>query len=386
MPTAQAAIMAGIPSANASLYHRIRFLVGDPAAVIDLPGNGATPQTILILRDIEMQRARQHARADRVACPGDFAPDGGLSGDRETATAQAAAQCLRRAGVAGVRADRTLPLIFAEHIRLEGISIEYDPELGVIDRRSKDEQEIQFLREAQATTEGAMAMACEAVARARPRADGVLVHQGEPLTSERLMGMIDVWLLERGYTTPGDIVAGGPVGADCHESGHGPLRTGEPIIIDIFPQNRATHYNGDCTRTVVHGDVPDVVAAMHEAVAHAKAAGIAATRAGATGQEVYRASMDVIERHGWGRSVPGPDAPDGTCSMQHGLGHGVGLDVHEAPLLDEGGPELIVGDALTIEPGLYRVGTGGVRIEDMVIVTPDGCENLNTLAEGLTWA
>ena len=109
-----ALLMAGIPQLNAALYHRIRFLVGDPVAYVQIPTADGGTKSTLILRDIEMERARRFARADEVACPRDFTPASGLSGDRETATAQAAAECIRRAGVTRIVADRTLPLIFAE--------------------------------------------------------------------------------------------------------------------------------------------------------------------------------------------------------------------------------------------------------------------------------
>ena len=201
-----------------------------------------------------------HARADQVACPADFAPDGGLSGDRETATAQAVAECLRREGVRRAVADRTLPLIFAHEIQQAGIAVECDTQWGVIQRRCKDEQEIQWLQESQQATEAAMQMACQMVARAQARADGVLLVDGQPLTSERLRAAIDVFLLERGYTNPTSIIAGGPQGADCHDLGSGELRTEQPVIVDIFPRNRRTLYYGDCTRTVVHGHISDELA------------------------------------------------------------------------------------------------------------------------------
>ena len=146
---AAAILMAGIPASNAALYHRIRFLVGDPAAYMQLLDSSGKAKSILILRDIELQRARRQARADQVAAPAEFAPESGLSGDRETATAQAAAECLRRHGIRRVWADRTLPLLFARIVQEAGMAVECDPELGVIDRRAKDEQEIAWLREAQ---------------------------------------------------------------------------------------------------------------------------------------------------------------------------------------------------------------------------------------------
>ena len=385
-----ATLIAGVPATNRSLYHRIRFLAGDPGAAIDLPADHPSlPGRTLIIRDIEMERAREHARADRVVAPAEYEPDGGLSGDREIATAQATAELLRRAGVKTVISDRSLPLVFAEMIKRAGIALECDLDLGVLDRRAKDDHEVELLREAQSVTEGAMRMACAMVAHAEAGAGGALRYAGEPLTAERVMSAIDIWLLECGYANPGSIVAPGPVGADCHERGHGPIRSGEPVIIDIFPQNKRTLYNGDCTRVVVHGDVPDEVARMHEAVVRAKKAAIEATRAGVTGEAVHRAAIDVITGSGYHTGLPEQNGEAGKdpsfCSMVHGTGHGIGLDIHEPPLLDMKGPELVVGDALTIEPGLYCAAIGGIRIEDLVVVTQDVCENLNTLHEGLDW-
>ena len=157
------------------------------------------------------------------------------------------------------------------------------------------------------------------------------------------------------------------------------------MIVDVFPTSKTTRYCGDCTRTVVHGDIPDEVIRMHTAVAEAKRAGIMATRAGVTGESVHQATIASIASSGYSVGLPGKEELDTYCSMTHGTGHGIGLDVHEPPLLDFRGPELLVGDALTIEPGLYCKAIGAVRLEDMVIVRESGCENLNTLHEGLEW-
>lgn len=378
-----ALLTAGIPAKNAILYHAIRFSVGDPAALIEI--EGAEPRRTLIIRDIEMDRARRHARADAVHCPAEFTPKNGLSGDRETATAQAVAECLKQKGITRVVTDRSLPYIFAHHVQATGILVDYDADKGVLDRRAKDEQEIGHLAEAQRTTELVMERACRIVAGAEADDRGTLQHEGEILTSERLRAMIDVWFLELGYDNPGAIVAGGPEGGDCHNHGHGPLATGQPIIIDIFPQNKSTLYCGDCTRTVVHGGVPDTIARMHAAVVEAKAAGIGAIKAGVTGDAVHRATTDVIKAHGFDVGLPPAGAPETFITMPHGTGHGIGLEVHEPPLLDTGGPALVAGDALTVEPGLYSRAIGGVRVEDLVIVTGSGCRNLNTLPEGLDW-
>lgn len=381
----EARMMAGIPTLNAGLYRTIRFLVGDPVVYLQVTEPGQAMQSTLILRDIEMDRARKFARAEFVACPAEYAPAEGLSGDRETATAQSAAEFLRRRGVKQVTVDRSLPMIYVDRLQRAGINVRCDADWGVTERRMKDAQEIEHLQKVQAITEEVMEMACATVARARVGSQGVLEHDGAPLTSERLRTMIDVWLLERNCTNPGAIVAGGPVGADCHDHGHGPLRTGEPVIVDIFPRCKTSLYNGDCTRTVVNGLVPEAVAKMHQAVVAAKAAAIAAVRVGVTGDAVHRATIQAIEAHGFKMGFPPEGASADFCSMTHGTGHGLGLEVHEPPLLAVDGPALLDGDVVTIEPGLYSKAWGGVRVEDAVVVRPDGCLNLNRLHEGLDW-
>ncbi len=379
-----AKICAGVPAMNNTLLWRIRFMVGDPVALLEIPEAGGVRSTLL-LRDIEMQRARQSALVDDVGCPADFTPDGGLSGDRETATAQAAAECFRRAGTTEVVADRSLPFIFAEFLSRAGITVRCDTELWVADRRQKTEEEIDHLREAQRVTEQAMQFACSMIGTAEARSGGVLYRDNEPLTSERVRTAVDHFLMDQGFSNPRSIVAGGPTGADCHDVGSGELLTGLPVIVDIFPRSRATLYWGDCTRTVVHGDIPDEIKKMHQTVRKARAAGESAVAPGVTGEEVHRATIAVIKADGFNTGLPSDDDPDSYCAMTHGSGHGIGLDVHEPPLLDIKGPELLLGDALTIEPGLYRRDMGGVRVEDMVVVTQDSCINLNTLSEELTW-
>ncbi len=379
-----AIVLAGSPESNLSLYHRIRFAVGDPTASIDLVRADGSSERVLMIRDIEMDRARTHARADRVICPADHKPDTWHEGDRELATAQSLAQCLLDHGIERVVVDRTLPEVYAHYMRERGIGVECDPMLGIMERRAKDEQELDALRDAQRLTEGCMRYVCELIASAKPDKDGILQHDGAPLTSERIFPLIDLWFMERGASSPhGAIVAAGPVGGDCHDRGRGPIRTGEPVIIDLFPHVKATRYHGDCTRCIVHGDIPDEVARMHACVLEAQDAAIHAIRTGVTADAVHAATIGVITKHGYHAGIP--DDPD-TIAMVHGTGHGIGLDVHEPPLIDVGGVELVRGDVLTIEPGLYSTRIGGIRIEDMVAVTDDGCENFNTLHKGLSWS
>jgi len=382
-----ATLMAGVPATNLSLFHRVRFRVGDPTAYIELP-KPAKPRRIFICRDIELERAKQTARADACASPREFAPVGGLSVDREIATAQAAAECLRRAGVSRVRADRTLPLVYAHVLAIAGITVECDPDLGIAERRQKDAQELEWLDAAQCKTESVMERACQLIGRAPARKDGVLLHENEPLTSERMFAFIDLWCLELGCENPGAIVAGGTIGGDCHDHGHGELRIDAPVIVDIYPRVKNTGYNGDCTRVVVNGAIAPRVTEMHTAVLAAKDAAQSAIRAGVTGDLVHAATVAALAARGFPFNSGG--APEGAsaewCGLVHGTGHGLGLSVHDSALVDRGGIELLAGDVVTVEPGLYCKAIGGVRIEDVVVVEANGARLLGGgLQTGLDW-
>ncbi len=379
-------VCAGIPATSAALYHKIRFSVGDPAALITLSVTGSDDRRrILIIRDIELDRARRHARADEFFSPADFTPSSGLSGDREVATAQAVAECVRRMGATCVEVERSTPAIYWHQFEAAGLRVTCDPSAGVADRRAKDGQEVESLRQCQRDTEAAVQMACQTIASAAVREDGVLLNAGKPLTSQRVREAVDVFLLRRGYINPESIIAGGAMGADCHEHGSGDLRTCEPVIVDIFPRNRKSLYNGDCTRTVVHGAVHTELLRMHTAVVAAKRAAIAAIRPGVTGEAIHETTCRVIREHGFAMGIPSSEETWAQARMTHGTGHGVGLEVHEPPLLAHKGAELVIGDVVTVEPGLYQPGLGGVRVEDMVVVTATGCENFGQLQEGLDW-
>ena len=401
----QVFITAGIPAENPALYRQIRFSAGDPAVLIEFPDPGlvvgeARPASyresaenprrsvkLLILRDIENERAIASASVDFVASPADFRPEGGLSGDRETATAQSGAEALRRYGAGSVTADRTLPFIYAEMISRAGIAVCCDIDRGIIERRQKAAWEIDAVRASQHTTETVMAAACRIIGSADSGSDGVLLYEGAPLTSERMRGFIDRLLLDAGFSNPeSSIVAGKKDGGDCHSLGWGPLYRNEPVIVDIFPRSRATHYFGDCTRTVVNGEIAPVYADMLAAVSAAKRAAQQTIRAGVTGEEVHRAVIAALEKAGFGYALPGSAEAQNEIRLTHGTGHGLGLACHEPPLLDFGGPELLAGDIVSVEPGLYSKKYGGIRVEDMVVVTPDGCDNLGApLPETLLW-
>jgi Xaa-Pro aminopeptidase len=210
--------------------------------------------------------------------------------------------------------------------------------------------------------------------------DGTLVHDGDRLTAELVKREIEIELLRHGCNLDEAIVACGADAADPHDRGSGPLAAGEPIIVDVFPQSKATGYFADMTRTFCVGEPSETVREWHDLTLEAKHAALETVEAGIPGSEVHDAVCDVYEDAG----LPTLRADESTeTGFIHTTGHGVGLDIHEFPRVSEQDDELEAGHVVTIEPGLYDPEVGGVRSEDLVVVTEDGHENLTDYEERL---
>jgi Xaa-Pro aminopeptidase len=246
---------------------------------------------------------------------------------------------------------------------------------GTVQRRRavKAPAEVQEIRAVQGANEAAMAAAV-AMIRAAEIRDGLLVHGGEVLTAERVRAECHRTLLSHGCRAADTIIAPGEQSAQPHQRGTGPLEADRPIVIDIFPEDELSGYFADMTRTVVRGEPTDEVVAMFEAVRDAKALAIGRIRAGARGAEIHQEVVDFFAGRGY---------PAGISGFTHNLGHGVGLEVHELPSIGPGAGPLDAGSVVTVEPGLYLPGVGGVRLEDLGLITADGFENFTRFPEEL---
>ena len=334
-----------------------------------------TPEgAALLVSGLEYGRAKTESRADEVARLSDYdfqrmAAEYG----RTEAKHRACAEFLADHGVESVVTPERFPLGTADALREHGISVDVlDGDVVTEIRATKTDEEVEHVHEAQQANEAAMA-AAEDLLSAATVEDGVLYHDGEELTSERVKEEIEVTLLRHGAALDETIVACGADAADPHERGSGPLRADEAIVIDIFPQDKATKYHGDMTRTFVKGEPSDEMRRRYDDTYEAFEAALDAVEPGVTGEEVHDAVCDVYEEKGYDTLRSDPSAETGFI---HSTGHGIGLDVHELPRVSPDGGELKPGHVVTIEPGLYDPDVGGVRIEDLVVVTEDGYENL----------
>jgi Xaa-Pro aminopeptidase len=220
-----------------------------------------------------------------------------------------------------------------------------------------------------------MAAACELLRRAES-SNGTLTADGEPLTCERLKLVVEGVFGEHGLSAEEFVVSHGPQTAIGHEMGSGPLAPNEPIVFDLFPRDRESGCYADMTRTFVVGKPDDELVRYQKLCREALDRSLEAIRPGVAGSDVHRLVCDFFHEHGFPTQLskqPGEVLSEG---FYHGLGHGVGLEVHEKPALGRGRDELLAGDVLAVEPGLYRQGFGGCRLEDLVLVTEDGAQNL----------
>jgi Xaa-Pro aminopeptidase len=290
--------------------------------------------------------------------------------------AQLALRAVASLGLDRATVPDNFPVWLADRLRAEGVELAVDQELFDDRRRAKTEAQLAGMKRAQRAAEAAMDACRGLLRRAEARGDELLLD-GEQLTVERMKADMNVVFASHDTTADEYIVAPGAQGAVGHDMGSGAIRPGTPLVVDIFPRDNASAVYTDMTRTFVVGDVPDQVREWHRLCKEALDAAVAEIRAGVGARSVFDVTCDIFEAAGeltQRTKQPGEALVDG---FFHGLGHGVGLEVHEAPGMGRlASKKLVAGDVVTVEPGLYRAGYGGVRLEDIVLVTENGAEVL----------
>ncbi|MEE2988257.1 MAG: M24 family metallopeptidase [Verrucomicrobiota bacterium] len=241
-------------------------------------------------------------------------------------------------------------------------------------RLKKTDTEARMIRQGN-TASAAGIRAAEAVLRAAVIDGDRIIYEGSALTSERLINIIDKACLKKGAIASRTIAAGGRQACDPHETGHGLLRPNELIIVDVFPRIQRTGYHGDMTRTFLKGSATPNQRALVNAVLASQRAAMETVKAGIKGGAVHAAAESVFEKRGY----VSERRNKGFVGFIHSTGHGLGLDVHEAPRVSRGAPKLKAGHVITIEPGLYYPEIGACRIEDVIRVTKEGYEKLSNM-------
>jgi Xaa-Pro aminopeptidase len=300
---------------------------------------------------------------------------------REEAELEVAVRALREWGIEAAVVPGDLPVAVADRLRDEGLGVDVDSPAVQARRRVKTPAELDGIRRAQRAAEAGMA-AAEALIRGAGHAGDDLEHEGEPLTAEAVRAAVRAACAAAGAPAPPDIMVVSLRSGGGHDPGSGPLPAGLPITIDLWPRDDASGCWADMTRTFVNGEVTPEVAALRDIARSALEAAREAARPGITGRALYDVAAEIVERAGFPTQrtrTPGETLSHG---FYFGLGHGVGLEVHEPPGLGlAGGETLVAGDVVAIEPGVEGIeGVGGVRFEDLLLITEAGCETLTDYA------
>jgi Xaa-Pro aminopeptidase len=294
---------------------------------------------------------------------------------REQIELEVVLRAVRRFGIDEAVVPGTFPLEVADELRESGISVRADREHFVQRRRVKNDAELAGIRRAQRAAEAGMDAARELL-RSAERQNGSLLVDGEQLTCERIKLAVEQAFMANGTFADEFIVSHGPQTAVGHDMGSGPIAPDEPVCLDLFPRDRESGCFADMTRVFVVGTPSDELREWHRLCKEALERSVAAVKPGVPGSELHRISCEIFEQHGYPTlrsKEPGEVLQDG---FYHSLGHGVGLEVHEEPSLGRAPGELVAGDVIAVEPGLYRHGYGGCRLEDLVLVTENGPEVL----------
>ena len=290
---------------------------------------------------------------------------------REQIELEVVLRAARQFGIEDAVVPGTFPLEVGDKLRENGIGVRADREHFVRRRRVKNDAELAGIRRAQRAAEAGMDAARELL-RSAERQNGSLLVDGEELSCERIKLAVEQAFMANGTFADEFIVSHGPQTAVGHDMGSGPIAPDEPVCLDLFPRDRESGCFADMTRVFVVGTPSDELREWHRLCKEALERSVAAVKPGVPGSELHKISCEIFEQHGYPTlrsKEPGEVLQDG---FYHSLGHGVGLEVHEEPSLGRAPGELVAGDVIAVEPGLYRHGYGGCRLEDLVLVTENG--------------
>lgn len=356
---------------DADMLYATKFWAGDP--FIFLQQNG---KRTIVLSDLEMDRGRRTAKVDEFVSFNKLEREVQGKSKKAPPYEKVLAHFLCKRGVKSAVVPANFPLGFARELAKDGVDLATTNGLFWPEREAKTDAELKLIGHALRITETGLARAMEVLKASKP-AGKKLRWSGKTLTSEMLRAEIDSAMLRAGGMPTNTIVAGGDQACDPHERGSGPLYANSLIILDIFPRDPKTGYWGDLTRTVVRGRATDAQRKLWEMVKEGQELALGEIKPGVDGMQIHKAIQNLFKKRGYPTEVRNRK----NVGFFHGTGHGLGLEIHEYPRLQK--VTLKDRQVLTVEPGLYYPGLGGVRHEDVVVVTKTGCKILSRFQKQL---
>lgn len=360
---------------DADMLYAVGLFVPDPFIFLR-----ARQKNYIVMSDLEIDRAKRWANDCKVLPLSRYLKRLERAKVDASNHARVIQLVLKQLGIRKVTVPRQFSVGIARELEALKIRVSVKPDPCFPERAVKSPQEVKKISAALMMAEVGLSEGIQALKCAKIGKGGRLIYHGVPLIAEKLRSIIDAAVVQAGGVASHTIVAGGRQGCDPHEQGHGILKANEPIIIDIFPRSQKTGYYGDITRTVVRGRASEAVRKLYDTVRRAQEIAMASMKGGVPGASVHQSVQDFFVSQGYKtRQIRG--------RMQgffHGTGHGLGLEIHEPPRTSPRSKDVLQsGNVVTVEPGLYYPQVGGVRLEDVVLVTSNAPRNLTAFEKSL---
>lgn len=358
---------------STDLLWKTKFQAVDPFFLCEVPEG----KPIMLVHKMEYGRARKEARDCRVEMVNPFM-------DRVNSKSQidGLIEFLKQYTVDKIVVPNSMPYLVVKKLSDAGLSVvlQEEQELWYPERATKSAEEIKHISQVQGKAEEILSKVIAILQKSSVAADGTLISEnGETITSESIREFIEVEFAHKGCLASNIIVACGDQAADPHSEGTGPLWAGLPTIIDIFARSKENWYWADITRTVFKHQPTEAIKKMYHAVLEAQCLAINMIQAGVDGAGIQKAVTEFFDKEGYKTSIKN-EVPQGFI---HAVGHGLGLDIHERPSISERSEVLPKGAVVTVEPGLYYLGIGGIRIEDLVVIKKGSARNLTSFPKEL---
>ena len=367
-------VMVGSPQSDINQIYKTGYSCLDDVIVVDRGEEiiGFYPST-------EVERARKNSICDKVLDLSRLINSLNGSRDYLVSTAGALAKYLIDNKIKKIEVSQDFPVFVADYLRYFDISINIALDSLYPEREIKTPREISHIKECSDINVRAMDMVHTMLADSSVNANGELLYKGAVLTSEFIQSELFCFFLRNGLAADSVIVSIGDQCCDPHEPGYGAILSEKSIVVDIYPYDRRTHYYSDMTRTFCKHKASEELQRLYNTVKHAQEHALTQVRAGINARELHTWIQNYFSDKGYKTGI----INDTLQGFFHGTGHGVGLECHEGPYVSTNGKILKSHQFVTVEPGLYYMGIGGVRIEDLVLVEDNGCQIMTSYPKEL---
>jgi len=363
----EALLIVAASEGDANMLYATAFFAPDPFIFFQHRG-----KRYVVMSDLEIDRAEKQAEVDKVLSLSFYQKRLREAGKNSATTADILETVFKERRICSLVVPANFPALVADELRAKGFALKIKKDPFFPEREKKRDDEVKKIRDSLRVAELGLDAGIRALKRAKIGRDRYLYLNGSRLTSERIKTLVNTTIMAAGWVPSHTIISSGDQCCDPHHEGSGPIKANSSIIFDIFPRSQKTGYFGDLSRTVVRGRASERLKEAYVTVQAGQEVAYRMIRDGVNAKEIHQKILALFEQRGF----PTGKIDGRMQGFFHGTGHGLGLDIHEPPRIALSESTLRTGHVVTVEPGLYYLGLGGVRLEDVVLVTFTGNRNL----------